>query len=317
MVASAGVIYGQDAQPSPAASPRTVSLSLIAIDRSNQSVDDLQKEEVHVFENNLPQNISSFSKADKAADYGIAIDTSGSVRPIFPTLLAAVGVFLENHKPDDQCFIERFISSDKIETVQEFTSDKATLLKPLSSLYIGDGQSAVIDAIYVAVQHIAQRPSSPHRRRALILFTDGEDRASYYSRDQLLQLLRSTDVQVFVIGLVDELDAERGLFGQSPRQRSIDFLNTISRETGGRVFFPGKEKQLSEALGEIFHDLHTQYEISYQSTDTSTDNFHAVRLEVVESPSRQKLTAITRPGYFLTPPEVGAKEKKKKSKKPS
>jgi Ca-activated chloride channel family protein len=316
MVASAGVIYGQDAQPSPAASPRTVTLSLIAIDRSNQSVDDLQKEEVHVFENNLPQNISSFSKADKAADYGIAIDTSGSVRPIFPTLLAAVGVFLENHKPDDQCFIERFISSDKIETVQEFTSDKATLLKPLSSLYIEDGQSAVIDAIYVAVQYIAHRPSSPHRRRALILFTDGEDRASYYSMDQLLQLLRSTDVQLFVIGLVGELDTEAGLFRQSPRQRSIDLLNTIVRETGGRIFFPGKKKKLSEALGEIFHDLHTQYEISYQSTDTSTDNFHAVRLEV-ESPSRQKLTAITRPGYFLTPPEVGAKEKKKKSKKPS
>src|SRR5437763_14976993 len=130
MVASPGAIYCQDAQPSPAAPPRTVNLSLIAVDRSNQSVDDLQKEELHVFENNLPQNISSFSKADKAADYGIAIDTSGSVRPIFPTLLAAVRVFLENHKPDDQCFIERFISSDKIETLQEFTSDKATLLKP-------------------------------------------------------------------------------------------------------------------------------------------------------------------------------------------
>ncbi len=268
-----------------------------------------------MLENNSPQTISSFAKTDKAVDYGIAIDNSGSVRPNISLLLAAVRVFLQNHKPDDECFIERFISSDKIETVQEFTSDRAALLKPLASLYIEGGQSAVIDAIYIAVKHIAQRPSNPERRRALIVFTEGEDRASYYSKDQLLQLLRTTDVQVFAIGLVSDLDNSSGLT-QPPQQKARDFLKLITHESGGRVFFPNKKKELSEALAEIFHDIHTQYEISYQSSDTNPNNFHSIQIEVLESPAHEKRTATTRPGYYLTPPGVDSQDKKKKLKKP-
>jgi Ca-activated chloride channel family protein len=312
-IASSNVVFGQESQPSPP--PRTINLSLIVVDRANHSIDEIQKDEIRLLENNLPQTISSFSKTDKAVDYGIAIDNSGSVRPVFSPLLSAVRVFLQNHKPDDECFIERFISSDKIETVQEFTSDRAALLKPLSSLYIEGGQSAVVDAIYIAVKHVAQRPLIPQRRRALIIFTDGEDRASYYSKDQLLQLLRTTDVQVFAIGLVSDLDNSSALI-QPPQQKARDFLKLITRESGGRVFFPNKKKELSEALAEIFHDIHTQYEISYQSSDVNTNNFHSIQIEVLESPSHEKRTATIRPGYYLTTPGGDSQDKKKKPKKP-
>jgi Ca-activated chloride channel homolog len=313
MVMSAGQALAQDPQPTP--SPRTVNLSLMFVDRSNQSLDDIQKEEVRLFENNAPQVILSFARSEKPVDYGIAIDTSGSLRPIFPTVLAAVRVFIENQKPDDECFIERFISSDKIETVQEFTSDKATLLKQVSSLVVEGGQSAVVDGVYVAIQHLAERPANPERRRALVLFTDGEDRASYYSQEQLIQLLRANSVQVFVIGLVNELDDAAGFTRPSVQQRARDLLKRIALESGGRVFFPGKKKELSEALGEIFHDLHSQYEITYQSTDSTTENFHPLRVEVIESPARQKVKVITRPGYYLTPPQQESKDNKKKPKK--
>src|SRR3954462_13922822 len=89
-IASGNVVLGQESQPSPL--PRTINLSLIVVDRSNHSIDDIQKDEIRLLENNLPQTISSFSKTDKAVDYGLAIDNSGSVRPIFPLLLSAVRV---------------------------------------------------------------------------------------------------------------------------------------------------------------------------------------------------------------------------------
>lgn len=312
MVTTVSQAIAQEPQPTP--SSRKVNLSLIFVDRSNQSLDDIQKEEFRLFENNVPQVILSFSRSEKPVDYGIAIDTSGSLRPIFSTVLAAVRVFLENHKPDDECFIERFVSSDKIETVQEFTSDKTTLLKQTSSLYGEGGQSAVVDGVYLAVQYLVKRPANPERRRALVLFTDGEDRASYYSPKQLMQLLRANNVQVFVIGLVGELDNQSGLTRPSPQQKARELLKAISRESGARVFFPSNKKELAEALGEIFHDLHSQYEIAYQSADSTTDNFHALRVEVIESPARQKVKVISRPGYYLTPPEPDSKDKKKKTK---
>ena len=323
---SAGLTVAQEAQPTPTPQPtpssqpppatRTVNLSAIFVDRGNQSLDDIQKDEIRLFENDVPQAIASFSKKEKPVDYGIAIDTSGSLRSIFPLLLAAVRVFLENHKPDDQCFIERFVSSDKIENVQEFTSDKAALLKWVSTLYIEGGQSAVIDALYVAVQHISKRPLSADRRRALVVFTDGEDRASYYSKDQLMQLLRTTEVPLFIVGLVSDLDSQTTFTRPSAQQKARDLLKAIAHESGGRIFFPSNKKELSEALGEIFHDIHIQYEISYQSTDASPNNFHPLRLEVMDSPSREKVKVINRPGYYVTPPEPESKDKKKKAKKP-
>ena len=305
------LILGQGSQPITSVQQRSVNLSFIVVDSSNHSLNDIQKDEIRVFENKLPQTISSFSKTDKSVDYGIAIDTSGSFKSLLPVVIQAVQRLVENQPLNDQCFIERFISSDKIETMQEFTSDKAALLEPLPSLKIGGGQSAVIDAIYLAIKHIAERPSDPQRRRALVLFTDGEDRASFYSQAQLLRLLRGTDVQLFIIGLMGELNNQRGLIRPSPREKARDFLETIARETGGRLFFPSKNEELSEALEQTFHDLHVQYEISYQTTDLRPDNFRPVRIEVVESLSRQKITVITRPGYYLTPPELGTKDKKK------
>jgi Ca-activated chloride channel homolog len=316
-IASASLSLGQQAQPtSPPVQPRAVNLSFIVVDASNHALDDVQKDEIRLFENKQPQTISSFAKADKAVDYGIAIDTSGSFKRLLTVVVQAVQILIENQQPGDECFIERFISSDKIETLQEFTSDKALLLKALPFLKIEGGQSAVVDAVYVAVQHIGSRPSNPQRRKALVLFTDGEDRASYYSVEQLKKLLSATEVQLFIVGLVGELDDERGLIRPSPQLKAREFLKVIARESGGRVFFPGSRKELAEVLSEVFHDLHTQYEIGYESMDTTTENFHAIRIEVVESPSRKKVTAIARPGYYLNPPDLEKEKKDKKTKKP-
>src|SRR5207302_5418827 len=174
----------------------------------------------------------------------------GSFKALLPVVTKSVQLLIENQPANDECFIESFSSSDKIETVQEFTSDKTVLLKSLPDLYMRGGESAVVDAIYVAVQHIAERPTNPHRRRALVLFTDGEDRASYYSQEQLLKLLRATDVQLFVVGLVGELDNNRGLIRPSPQDSARQFLKIIARESGGGLFFPANKTELAVGLGE-------------------------------------------------------------------
>lgn len=312
----AALAVGQASQPTPSPGARTVNFSLIVVDGANQSIDGIQKDELLLSENNAPQTISSFTKADKAVDYGIAIDTSGSFKRLLPVVVQGVQRLIENQQPGDECFIERFISSDKIETMQEFTSDKALLLKSLPLLKTEGGQSAVVDAVYVAVQHIGKRPADPQRRKALVLFTDGEDRASFYSVDQLKKLLRATDVQLFIVGLIGDLDSQGGMTRPSPQLKARDFLRLIARESGGRVFFPTGKDELAEALGEIFHDLHTQYEVAYESTSASTDNFRTVKIEVVDSPSRKKFTAIARPGYYVNPPDTENKAKEKKPKKP-
>lgn len=53
---------------------------------------------------------------------------------------------------------------------------------------------------------------------ALIVITDGEDRNSFYKQEQLFARLREEDVQIFVIGFINELDKEAGFIRKSPRE---------------------------------------------------------------------------------------------------
>src|SRR4029079_16239087 len=108
----------------------------------------------------------------------------------------------------DNAFLIRFISSDKIETVQDVTDDKQLLRDGLESLYVEQGQTAVIDAVYLSAEKLIAQKSDTLHRRALIVITDGEDRNSFYKQEQLFTLLGKSDVQIYVVGLTEELKAK-------------------------------------------------------------------------------------------------------------
>ena len=68
----------------------------------------------------MPQPIFAFTEEEVPVIYGLAVDTSGSVRPQFQQIIDAAKTIINSNKKGDETFIERFISSDKIETVQDF-----------------------------------------------------------------------------------------------------------------------------------------------------------------------------------------------------
>src|SRR6185436_2176068 len=232
-LASCRSLIAQEVTTPPPAPVTTVNLSLMVTDHEKHSRDDVTKEEVQVFEDGIAQTISTITKEEKPVNYVIAIDTSGSFRSLLPGILTGAGLLLEGNKANDETMLIRFISNDKIEPVEKFTADKSKLLEDLKYFKIEMGQSAVIDAIYVAVQAAAEHKSSdPSIRRAVVLFSDGEDRASFYTTDQLIQLLKARNVQVFVVGVVAQLDGERGLMRPSPKEKAEKLLNRVALETG-------------------------------------------------------------------------------------
>ena len=56
--------------------------------------------------------------------------------------------------------IIRFVGRDKIEIEQQFTSNKADLIDALDNLYIEGGQTAITDAVYLAVQNVDEYEAS-------------------------------------------------------------------------------------------------------------------------------------------------------------
>ncbi|MFN2491694.1 MAG: VWA domain-containing protein [Pyrinomonadaceae bacterium] len=301
--------------PPPQSPPEFARLTMIVANQTNHSVDDVRQEDIQLMEDKLTQAISSFSKDVRPVDYALVLDTSGSFKPLLQPVVEAAKILINRNQAEDETFIESFVSSATIETNQEFTADKAKLSAALDSLYIRGGQSAVIDAVYLAIKHTAEYKDGPaERRRAVVLFTDGEDRASYYGSDQLIKLLREKDVQVFVIGIVNQLARDGGLIRKSPREAAERLLHRIAEESGGRVFFPKDVKELSEATAEIAHDLHFQYLIGFERHGKPGEKgFRKLKVTVADTPGREKLTVITRPGYFVNVQTSVQKANEKKS----
>ncbi len=314
-------VPGQVPPPSPSPSPddpagveldegdtvkidtNLVNLNVRVIDRNNRTVRDVNQSEFRVYEDGVLQKIEFANTAEVPISYGLAIDTSGSLRSQISKVIDAGKTIINNNKEGDETFLMRFISSDKIEVAKDFSSDKAALIDVLESFFPEGGQTAVIDAVYLAAEHVAEYKKGneleDRRRRALIVVTDGEDRVSYYKERDLFARLREEDVQIFVIGFVNELDEEKkGFFiRKSSKSKAVDLITNMAEETGGRAFFPNSLSDLPGIAEEITRDMRTQYIVSYYPTNDRRDGtYRAIRVSVADASGRDKRIAITRPG---------------------
>jgi Ca-activated chloride channel family protein len=291
-LALSSTLLAQDTKPAG----KTVELRMIVTDSAKKSVDKIQKEDVHVIEDKAEQTVLSVERDDRPIDLVLAIDSSGSVRSLFPTVLESARVIVSNRRPEDEILVERFIGSEKIESMQDFTRDGKLLLTAIDKFFIEKGQSAVIDALYVAASSFAKfSKTKKDRRRVVVIISDGEDRNSFYKQEQLVKFLHQTDVQVFALGLVTELDKDAGLIRLSPRDKAEKLLQTVTSETVGRVFFPKNKTELIDSLQQLITDLRGQFRITYESSKEKK-GFRKVEVKLV-SPNGEKRNAIVPRGY--------------------
>ena len=305
-----------------------VQLHVRVIDRNNRPINNVRREEFRVFEDGVPQPIESFSREEVPISYGLAVDTSASLRSQIQSVIDAAKSIISSNKPGDETFLVRFISSDKIQTEQDFTSNKELLMDALDNLYVEGGQTAVIDAVYLTAEHVAEYKrgdDGDRRRRALIVITDGEDRSSFYKQEQLFARLREEDVQIFVIGFVNELDKEGGFIRKSPKEKAVNLINKLASETGGRAFFPDSIAELPQIANEIVRDMRTQYVIAYNPTNKTPDgSYRAIRVTVDQPSDSEKRIALTRNGRLarkegqpgVRPPAVRLPSTSTPNKKP-
>lgn len=306
----------QDPPPPPPPAGPMVGLGMIVTDKDGKGVNTIRKDQIRVSEDGAEQTVLGIEPDERPVDCVLLIDASGSFRPLISSALEAAKLFIVNRRPDDQISIARFVSSDIIENTQEFTTDNTALLKALDQIYLQKGQSAVIDALYIGADYVVKHnKENDGRRKVVVLFSDGEDRNSYYRQEELMKLLRETGVQVFVLGFTSELNKQQGFIRtMSVRERAEKLLTTVAEETGGRVFFPATKQVMVDSAAQIILDLRAQFRIKYQSThDSSKKGFRKVEVKYVAAPGDEKRNLITPRGYFFGPRPPEKSEKKKKS----
>lgn len=300
----------KNASPSPTAEEdnevlkidtELVNLNVRVVDRNNRSIGSLTKNDFKVYEDNVEQQIDTFTKGEVPTNYAMVIDNSGSMRLQLDKVIEASKIIVNTNRPDDETSIIRFVDSEKIEITQDFTASKPDVLEALDNLFIEGGPTAIIDAIYLAAERVddyeKSRNPNDRKRRALVLVSDGEDRDSFYKEPQLFELLRESDVQIYVVGFVNELSKEGGFISKSPQEKSKAFLERLAKETGGKVYFPNSLSELNGIAQDIANELRTQYILSYYPTNPDKEGkFRSIKVAVADGPNKEKRIAVTRTG---------------------
>lgn len=278
-----------------------VNLNVRVINRTNRPVNNLRQDEFKVYEDNVLQPITSFTRAEVPTNYSLVLDNSGSLRSQLDKIIEAGKIIINTNKPEDETSVVRFVSSDKIEIVQDFTPNKTDLSEALDNLYVEGGQTAIIDAVYLAAERVDQyeksRNPNDKKRRALILVSDGEDVSSFYKEQQLFDFLREADVQIFTVGFVNELSKDGGFISKSKQSKAKEFMDRLAKETGGKSYFPNSIDELSGIAQDIASELRTQYIVSYSPTNDKKDgSFRNIKVSVADGANKEKRIAVTRTG---------------------
>jgi VWFA-related protein len=210
-----------------------VNVTATVTDRNGRFVPGLRQEDFVVYEENQPQEITHFSNERVPVSLGIVLDTSGSmVGDKLSHALMAIDRFLTSLlSPEDEIFLYKFSSFPEL--VQDWTSDRTRLSRSIRRINAGGG-TAMLDAI---VESVPLAQTGQHRKRAILLISDGNDTDSQSSLNEVKQLIRESEVMVYAIGIDGQADTS--ILGLPPTTRSPFPPSPVPFPGGRRPRGPG------------------------------------------------------------------------------
>jgi VWFA-related protein len=190
-----------------------VNVTATVVDRNGRFVPGLRQSDFIVYEENELQEVTHFSNERVPVSLGLVLDTSGSmVGEKLTNALMAVDRFLTRLlSPEDEIFLYKF--SNYPDLVQDWTTDRQRLSRAIRRIN-ANGGTAMYDAIAESVP-LAQ--TGQHRKRAVVLISDGNDTDSQVSLTEVKQMIRESEVMVYAIGIDGQAE---DVFGFPPTTRA-------------------------------------------------------------------------------------------------
>lgn len=283
---------------------RLVNLTIAATDAaSGRLIADLSRDEFEILEDGVPQKIEFFNRsADVALSLAIVMDGSGSQEK-----------FVKRHRRDIRTFLRATLRSkdramltgfgNRIRLIKEFTQDADDLLDAAEDYggkqarnmpEIGpavkrDLGSGVYDGIFHTMREGLAKVEAG--RKALLLFSDGEDNASANHMLDVLEAAQKLDIVIYGIHYLESKNQNaRNIYGRRVMER-------LARDTGGESFEATDD--LKAAFSKIGDQLRSSYQAAYRSSNLDKPgSFRNITIRV----TRPGVRLRHRTGYFVDDP---------------
>ena len=278
-----------------------VTLTFIVRDERGNLIHDLSQDDFTVYEDGVPQKLSFFSKESNIPlNLGLVVDASDSQNKFVHQHLHDVQMFLSSVlQPQDQVFALCF--GDHLRLASDYTSSPAAVIDGLERYnknFAGfpeiepddtrSGGSAVYDAAFAGVTE--KLASGQARRKALILFTDGEENSSAHDEIDAISAAQDHDALLYAIRYTTSKHGKL----TADNRHGTTALHHMAEQTGG-ADFDALHSDLTQDFAEIGAELRSLYSIGYYSTNKRHDD--SFRKVVVETRT-PGLVVRAKSGYY-------------------
>ena len=278
-------------EPSPSPKPfvlgvdvEVVSVTAVVYDKGGHFVRGLTPKNVTLLEDGVPQEVSIFREANGGEEkiplsVVLVLDTSGSMKQNLPLLQQAASTFVDKLEDIDSALVVSF--NETVKGSVDFTGDADRLTQFIDGLQAWGGTS-----LYDAIRYSLDRIKNQSGRKALVVFTDGDDNTSSTKEPEVIDYARSVEATIYSVGI----NPGAGMGGGPNR----GFLNRVASETGGEAYFPTKASELSHIFSGISEELHNHYLLAYTPKRSADGSFRNIELRL----DRKDLQVRVRKGYF-------------------
>lgn len=269
-----------------------VTLPVSVMDRDGRYVPNLQKEEFRLWEDGVEQEVAFFQSVDKPFSVVLMLDTSPSTEFRLEDIQDAAITFVNQLRRDDKVMVVSF--NDDIKMLSEFTTDREKLERAIRYAHTDDG-TRLYDAVDMVIN---QQLSRVQGRKAIVLFTDGDDTTSRYANfESNIQDAQELDALIYTVQYDTKEDKNAGnarpvdvlgqilggIFGGgrskgsgrkggggggsrgTPNEydRADQYLYELANNTGGREYHADSLDNMSAAFANVAEELRRQYSIGY------------------------------------------------------
>lgn len=262
-----------------------VSLFATVHDAQGRIVTGLNQDDFSIYDNDIRQSISQFSREYMPLSIVILLDTSGSMAGRkLENAQKSLSRFLDRLNPGDEAMLITFDSRPHV--AQSFTQDLEKIRRAIRRLD-GNGSTALYDAILTGLK---ESVNGRNRRHVLLLLSDG---VNTYGRAELqgtIDQLRHSATELFAIGLETDVLEE-----MQYRNITQSVLDQLTSSAGGESFIVGRTNELGRICSEISERMHHQYTLAYYPPEAQTSSWRRVRIET-RFPGYRIVASKT--GYF-------------------
>jgi Ca-activated chloride channel family protein len=275
-----------------------VVIPVTVTDPQNRFVLGLDKKDFTLSEDGKEQTVVHFSGEDAPLSVGLLADTSGSMMGNMDIVRGAINAFVKTMSPQDEAFLIEF--SDQAKVTHTFTTSTHDLQDSMRAMQPG-GLTALLDAIGLGVREM-KKAANP--RKALIVVSDGGDNHSTYTADEVKNIVRQADTQVYAMGVFDPVILP-GLSGLPAEIVSgPKLMGQIADQTGGRAYGASTSRQLPGIAEKIAIELRNQYVLGYYPSNKEKDGkYRTVEVKVKGPDGLPALKVRWRTGYYAAQPE--------------